>query len=259
MTTKTCPGSGGGRTDQGELSISGTGHHLTGNQKGTRQWGKVLAVLLFLLLLSGCRLSGEVAEIKVLGEQTKSTGIVMTTSAGTTSGGTAGADPAGTDSGGRATFIICEIKGHIKNPGVYDLAEGSRVSELILRSGGVLDSGSLEWVNQARKLKDGEVVVIPARGVSREEYQAMAVGNPDPGPVPGTVQTNGGGPRLVNINTATETELQTVPGIGPVTAKNIVDYRTFTGPFGTLEDLKKVDRIGEKTFEKLKAYLTVGP
>ncbi|MPN47399.1 hypothetical protein SDC9_195001 [bioreactor metagenome] len=63
----------------------------------------------------------------------------------------------------------------------------------------------------------------------------------------------------IDINTATEDQLQTVPGIGPVTAKNIVDYRTQNGPFKTLEELKNVNRIGDKTYDKLKDYFMVSP
>lgn len=142
---------------------------------------------------------------------------------------------------------------------MYDLAEGSRVSDLIGRSGGVLNTGSLELVNQARKLQDGEVLIIPPRGTTKEAYDAMAISNPDPEPgSSGVGGTAGAGSKLVNINTANESELETIPGIGPVTARNIIDYRTINGPYATIEDLKKVDRIGDKTFEKLKPYITVG-
>lgn len=231
--------------------------------RGQRR-GRRLLLPLFMavfVLCTGCRLSGEVQEITVLGEVTSS--LTKPTPAseikpidpleGSTS------KLQSSNATDRPTFIICEIKGHIEKPGVYDLADGARVSDLIQRSGGVLATGSLELVNQARKLQDGEVVIIPALGTTKQQYDAMAVSNPEPAPVlPGKDSSGPAESKLVNINTANEAELDTIPGVGPATAKNIIDYRTNTGPFATIEDLKKVDRIGDKTFEKLKQYITVG-
>lgn len=227
--------------------------------------GKIGLILPLIMaasvLCTGCRLSGEVEEITVLGEVTSSLGKPTSAPGLELTDQSNAANPKEGASTGmeRATFIICEIKGHIGKPGVYDLADGSRVSDLIIRSGGVLATGSLELVNQARKLQDGEVVIIPAKGVTKEQYDEMAVSNPDPPQTaPGKQSTGNTGTALVNINTANEAELDTIPGVGPATAKNIIDYRTNIGPFAAIEDLKKVDRIGDKTFEKLKQYITVG-
>lgn len=212
-----------------------------------------LALLLCLLLAAGCRRVGGSSEVLILPQ----TGAVETSSPSASGSVQVPAVQTG-QTPVRAQLIICEIKGQVEEPGVYDLAQGSRVSDLIRRSGGILPGGSVEWVNQARKLQDGEVLVIPPLGTSRADYEAMCLASPPPdNPTQGA---GAGEPApLVNINTATHSELESIPGIGPVTAQNILDHRTLNGPFNLLEDLKKVDRIGDKTFEKLKKYITVGP
>lgn len=213
----------------------------------------ILIDLIFVFSLSGCRVAGGSGEIQIVTRaQTQSQDSQIIPTAPVHEVQTQAA-------ASRAEFIVCEIKGQIASPGIYDLARGSRVSDLILRSGGVLDSGTLDWVNQARVLTDGEVVVIPPKGITRAEYDAMQLPAPVPDPAY-TVDPGMSGPAgPVNINTASSTELETVPGIGPVTAQNIIDYRTANGPFAVLEDLKKVDRIGPKTFEKLKPHICIGP
>lgn len=233
---------------------------LKSNSNYIRGWQLILFCLMIPLFTS-CRLSGSVEEITVIGEvtgknteTTKNEGIPKDPAQ-------TSIEPPGqhTSDPPRPIFMICEIKGHIEKPGVYDLAEGSRVSDLILRSGGVLQTGSLEFVNQARKLHDGEVVIVPAKGVTKEDYDKMAI--PDSGDFanqPNSPQSTMTDTKLVNINTASQAELDTIPGVGPATALNIITYRTQVGPFGSIEDLKKVDRIGDKTFEKLKQFITVG-
>ena len=204
--------------------------------------------ILLSILLTGCRVVGGAEEITLLP-------------------GTAAPDPTVTTAQvlpqpvtgapvSRASLILCEIKGQVRQPGVYELAEGSRAADLIQRSGGVLADGSLEWVNQAKKLADGEVVVIPVKGTSRSEYEAMSLAVPFS---PGQATEQPGSPALVNINTASAAQLESVPGIGPVMAGNILAHRTAKGPFSVLEELKEVDRIGDKTFVKLTPDLTVGP
>lgn len=132
--------------------------------------------------------------------------------------------------------------------------------DLVIRAGGIVASGSLDLVNQARKLEDGEVVIVPGLEVTKEEYEAMIVGSPA---LITTGKESFSKPdkqeMLIDINTADRGLLETIPGIGPVMAQNIIDYRTANGLFNSPEDLKKVDRIGDKTFEKLKAYITVSP
>lgn len=221
-------------------------------------------ILLILIILGigllpagGCRIAGSPSEISLVGEPAFQGRLPEPSALPAKT--LPGLDDPDQDTSLRAELIVCEIKGHVAVPGVYDLALDSRVADLIVRSGGVLPSGSLDFVNQARKLSDGEVVVIPGRDVSREEYDAMAVPGPPESEVPSSDGSADASNGLININTATEAELDTIPGVGPATAKNIINYRTEQGPFTVIEDLKKVDRIGEKTFERLKSYVTVNP
>lgn len=216
-----------------------------------------LLITVSLLLFTGCRIAGRTPDIELVGQswpQEGTDGINEVTQViqETTRPGTAPSFPLET--------IVCEVKGHVALPGVYDLTSENRVADLIVRAGGVLPSGSLDFVNQARKLADGEVIVVPGKGTTKEEYDAMAVsGSPDlPVTMPGA-SSQGSTQALVNINTATEAELDTIPGVGPATARNIIAYRTSVGFFTVIEDLKKVDRIGEKTFEKLRSFITVDP
>src|SRR5262249_1876023 len=110
-------------------------------------------------------------------------------------------------------------------------------------AGGVLPGTDLSTVNLARKVSDGELIVIgPAAS-------AVAAGNPgDPG---------GGSSGLVNLNTATLEQLQTLPGVGPVLAERIVDFRERNGGFHSVDDLRKVTGIGDARFTELKARVTV--
>lgn len=228
----------------------------------------ILCSVLFLMTLissAGCRFAGSPPEITLVGatELQEPSKVIQEAGQVAIPPEETAPGPGDTAVPLRAELIVCEIKGHVALPGVYDLALDSRVADLIVRSGGVLPTGSLDFVNQARKLSDGEVVVIPGRDVTREEYDAMAVPGPPPGgaswPAASSAGAGHSAEGLININTATETELDTIPGVGPATARNIIAYRTEQGPFTVIEDLKKVDRIGEKTFEKLKSYITVNP
>lgn len=224
------------------------------NKSGNQSVFQCALLLLCLLSLSGCRLAGAAGEVQIItrAESKAEEGALVPNFAIT--------NPMEVKTTSeRAEYMVCEIKGQVYSPGIYDLAIGSRVSDLIMRSGGVLDQGSLDWVNQARKLSDGEVVIIPKIGTTRAEYEAMQLGIPIQVVTPLEAGNSNKTERFVNINTASESELTSVPGIGPVTAQNIINYRTENGPFMVLEDLKKVNRIGDKTFEKLKPYISIGP
>jgi competence protein ComEA len=143
--------------------------------------------------------------------------------------------------------IKVEIKGEVKRPGVYNLQSGSRVEDLISKAGGYTDNAERDnMVSMAKKLRDEECIVIR----SKHEVQS-AVSNLNK-PLSG-INAEG----KVNINIATKEELKTVPGIGDVTAQKIIDYREKNGCFNTIEDLKKIDRIGDKTISNFKDKIDV--
>jgi len=163
--------------------------------------------------------------------------------------------PPGTETTGTAASVTVHVVGAVHRPGVYALAEGSRVRDALAAAGGCVGDAMLEAVNLARILADGEQVRIP----TAEEVAAGAVasaggGTPSTG---GPAQSAAVGGK-VNINTASVSELDTLPGVGPSTAQKIVDDRTANGPYKRIEDLMRVSGIGEKKFESLKDYVSVG-
>ncbi|MBN2072539.1 MAG: helix-hairpin-helix domain-containing protein [Actinobacteria bacterium] len=148
--------------------------------------------------------------------------------------------------------IYIHICGEVAEPGVYLMEPGSRVNDAIRMAGGATESAFLPALNLVQKLCDGQKIYIPSQN-EVSSGGSWAVDYIDTG-VPGnTGSTN----LLVNINTAGIDILQSLPGIGPAIAANIVDYREKHGSFGTIEELERVDGIGPKKYEKIKDLVTV--
>jgi len=143
---------------------------------------------------------------------------------------------------GPANTIVVDVVGAVGKPGVYDLPQGGRVIDAVRAAGGFLPDAEPQAINLARPLVDGEQVVVPKKGET------------PPGAAVGSAQQPGA---KVNINNATESDFENLPGIGPVLAQKIVDYRDQHGPFRTIQDLMKVTGIGQKKFDSLSAYVTV--
>ena len=133
------------------------------------------------------------------------------------------------------SYIYVDIKGAIKNPSVYRVTGGTRLFQLIEIAGGLTSDCDTKNINLSKKLNDEESIYIPFLG---DEISSI-------------------GENLVNINTATKDELDSLPGIGAVTAQAIIDYRTNIGVFKKIEDIMNVSGIGESSFEKIKDYITV--
>lgn len=152
----------------------------------------------------------------------------------------AGASPLGVT---RAEVIV-HVAGAVARPGVYSMPGGSRVGDAVAKAGGPLRKAVLDGLNLARPLTDGEQVVVPDRA------STAAAGAPavpaTPGPPADAAPT-----ATVNLNTATLADLETLPGIGPVLAQAIVDYRDSVGGFTEIGELRDVSGIGEKTFQAL--------
>ena len=164
------------------------------------------------------------------------------------SGGVAPGDPS-------AQPIVVYICGAVVQPGVYDLEAGARVADLLKRAGGASAKADLSAVNLAAKLSDGQQVVVPKRGAAGV---VAASGSASGSAGVGGSATGGSAPAaIVNLNTATLTELDALQGVGPATAQKIIDYRTANGPFKTIEELKNVSGIGDAKFAALKPYVTV--
>jgi competence protein ComEA len=141
-----------------------------------------------------------------------------------------------------ANTIVVDVVGAVRKPGVYDFPQGARVIDAVRAAGGFALGAESQAINLARPLVDGEQVVVPKKG----EAPAGVAG-------PSTQQSGG----KVNINSATESDFENLPGIGPVLAQKIVDYRSQHGPFRSIQDLMKVTGIGQKKFDSLQAYITV--
>ena len=151
--------------------------------------------------------------------------------------------------GGASGAIVVDVVGAVVEPGVYRLATGARVGDAIEEAGGfsprVDASRVAAELNLAATLQDGAQVRVP----SRDET---------PAPIGGGGGTGGGsGGGLINVNTASQSELETLPGIGPVTAGKIMASRA-TAPFGSIEELRERGLVGEQTFEDIRALVTVG-
>ena len=142
--------------------------------------------------------------------------------------------------------IIVDVAGWVREPGVYQFASGDRVIDAIDRAGGPRKDADLTTLNLAAPLTDGTQIVVPKPGSTTSG---------DPG-FSGTGSPTGG-ITLININSAGETELEELPGVGPVTAAAIIDYRTQNGPFATVDDLIDVTGIGPSTLEQIRPFATV--
>lgn len=135
------------------------------------------------------------------------------------------------------TVIFVDIKGAVKNPGVYQMKVGDRVKDALDAAGGLTDEADSQKVNLAKRLEDQMVIVVPKVGEEAEEIPAGATSKEE--------AKEG----KVNINTATVEELKTLKGVGEKKAEAIIEYRKKNGSFQTKEDLMKVRGIGKKLFE----------
>lgn len=151
--------------------------------------------------------------------------------------------------------LMVHVTGAVERPGVYTLPEGSRVIDVIelARPQGDAD---LNRINLAKKISDQEMIIIPAVG---EEISPALSGGVSSGTatVVGSISAGGSGGALININLASQAELESLPGIGPAKAQAIMQYREEKGPFSCIEDICQVSGIGPATFEKLKSSITV--
>lgn len=143
------------------------------------------------------------------------------------------------EAGSEASEIVVDIQGAVAKPGVYTLPNGSRVNDVLIKSGGLSGTADRGWVamniNLAQKLVDGQKIYIPEKG----------------GLIEGIAGSRMAG--KININTVSKSELETLPGIGSAYAQRIIDHR----PYQSLNDLLEVPGIGPKTLEKIKDQITL--
>jgi len=143
-----------------------------------------------------------------------------------------------------AAPVLVDVAGWVRRPGVYQLPASARVIDAIEAAGGARPGAELQVLNLAAPLADGTQILVPKQG------------EVPPAPAPGAVAGAVPG-ALVNVNTATAAELETLPGIGEVTAQAIIDHRTENGPFTSVDQLLDVSGIGDVTLENIRDLVTV--
>jgi len=196
----------------------------------------VIAIVVAVGLLGAAwwvvRSGGDGTAVPLAAPVSSVAGLVTPGAAGVTS-----ASPSAT------TSVVVDVTGDVRRPGIVVLAPGARVVDALKAAGGVLRGTDLSTLNQARLLVDGEQIVVggeAAPGIAASASAASAPAAP-----------------LVNLNTAGESELESLPGVGPVTAQAILDWRTTNGRFTSVEELLEVDGIGDATLADLAPYVTL--
>lgn len=145
--------------------------------------------------------------------------------------------------------VFVDIKGAVKNEGVYELSSGSRVTDVVKLAGGFTEDADKKSVNLAEKVTDESMIYVARVGENVAPATTYSQAN-------GSAQQEESSDKI-NLNTATLAELQTISGIGAKRAQDIIDYRDANGGFSSVDDLANVSGIGEKTLEKLKSEVTV--
>lgn len=226
----------------------------------------MLVWTLATLSFCGCRRPGQAVRIEnesVSPEITEEESAAADMTTGAVSGpvAQAGGEEEALDVSSQAATIYVHVCGQVLNPGVYELQEGSRVTDAVEAAGGFGPEAATQAVNLAAHVADGSKLVIP----SREEAAALSSEalvsdwyEEESRPASAGSDSGAGDGIRIDINEASAGQLTAIPGIGRTRAEAIVAYREENGRFGTIEDIMKVTGIKEGLFGKIKDYITVG-
>ncbi|MGE7592900.1 helix-hairpin-helix domain-containing protein [Peribacillus frigoritolerans] len=156
------------------------------------------------------------------------------------------------ESSAESEIIKVDVKGAVKSPGIFTAQAGDRVIDLISAAGSFTEKADTDKVNFAQIIEDQMVIYVPEIGEEvKGDLENIQVGTS------GDAVTKGTSGGLVNLNTATQEDLQTLTGIGPSKANAILEYREKAGKFKEVDELKQVTGIGDKTFERLRDSISV--
>ncbi|MEU5009425.1 ComEA family DNA-binding protein [Streptomyces sp. NPDC021749] len=179
-------------------------------------------------------------------------------SSSTSSTGRSGASggPTGGASGGAGRQLVVDVTGKVRHPGIQRMPPGSRVIDALRAAGGVLHGANISGLNRARLLTDGEQIAVGVPGVAAGSGAGLggaAAGGAGAGGTGSGTAGGGTGPsEPVSLSTATEQQLDALPGVGPVLARHIIEFRTQHGGFTSVEQLRQVTGIGDRRFADLR-------
>lgn len=228
-----------------------------------------LVAVLVLVVAAAVVLGGRMMWVRTMAQPEPARGLLASATSTSTTGSALARDPsataapsggtrgAGTAATSAPTVLLVHVVGQVHRPGVVRLAPGARVQDAVSAAGGATDKADLTHVNLARPVLDGEQVVVPRPG---EEVTPAAGGPVAPGSDGGaSVPTAGGGSAAgpVDLNSADEAALDSLPGVGPVIAQRIVQWRTDNGRFTSVDELTEVSGIGDKLMAQLRPLVRV--
>lgn len=149
--------------------------------------------------------------------------------------------------------IIIHVAGAVQQEGILKIKQGSRIADVIEAAGGLKEDASIKNVNLAYEVEDGQKIYIPTNEEEDEQMKIVISGQN------GQIVENGSKEtaKIVNINTASEEELQDIPGVGESTAAKIIAYRKENGKFKNIEEIKSVSGIGESKYNQMKDYIKI--
>lgn len=147
--------------------------------------------------------------------------------------------------------VVVHVAGAVVKPGLYTLPPGARVHDAIKAAGGAADGADLQQLNLAERIADGVKLTVPLEGETLLQPLVSAAPQTSYTPQPTSSVTGG----LVNLNTAGLAELDTLPGVGPATARKILEFRNAHGGFRTINDLELVSGIGPKKLEQIRPFV----
>ena len=226
-----------------------------------------ISLIILLCGLAGCGAKESISLEEIPGEtQAKQDGETHETAVANEvdSGEKVSKTEAGNESGTASVpeMLSVYVCGAVNTPGVYELPVGSRLYQAIDEAGGMREDADRNYLNLAMELLDGQKLQVP----TQEEVRAGAIeaetignisGNTSKSGTSGSSGTSASGSGLVNINTADETLLMTLPGIGEAKAESIIAYRQENGAFGKIEDIMNIPGIKQAVYEKIKDAICV--